>query len=46
LEHYLNSTKGLHKVIDLCNNDLITYLADDTKAESKEIRKIVEQIIL
>jgi len=46
LEHYLNITKGLDKVIDFCNNDLIAYLTDDTMAESKEIRKIVEQITI
>lgn len=45
LEHYLSITKkGLPKTIEFCNSKLITYLADDTNDESKEVREIVRQI--
>lgn len=46
LEHYLSlPKKGLTETIDFCNNNLATYLADDSNLESKEIRFIVEQIM-
>lgn len=47
LEHYLNISKkkkGLPATIDFCIKKLTTYLDDDTNAESKEIREIIQQI--
>jgi predicted ATPase len=47
LEHYLSlSKKGLTETIDFCNNSLTTYLRDDTNLESKEIRFIIEKIMV
>lgn len=46
LEHYLSlSKKGLTQTIDFCNNNLSTYLADDTNIESKEVRFIVSEVM-
>lgn len=46
LEHYLSlPKKGLTETIDFCNNNLTTYLADDTNIESKEVRLIVSEIM-
>ena len=36
--------KGLTETIAFCNNRLTTYLLDDNNDESKEIRKIIENI--
>lgn len=45
LEHYLSIPKGLTETIDFCNTRLNSYLLDESNSESKEIRKIVEQIM-
>ncbi len=44
LEQYLAITKGLSETIDFCNNNLKTFLADDTNVYSVEFRNIIEQI--
>lgn len=47
LEHYLKiNKKGLPETIDFCNKKLTSYLADDTNAESTEIRNIIMQVTI
>ena len=46
LEHYLRiskNKKGLPKVIDFCNNNLVAFLADKS-AESEELKSIFKKI--
>lgn len=44
LETYLGIHKGLTETIEFCNNQLMTFLADDSNAHSLEIRDIVRRI--
>ncbi len=48
LEHYLGipkNKKGLTETIEFCNKKLRAYLADNSNNESKEVRKIMKQIV-
>lgn len=44
LELHLGISKGLPEIIDFCNNQLPSFLKDDTNTNSKEIRTIIEKI--
>ncbi|WP_341912207.1 AAA family ATPase [Ferrovibrio terrae] len=45
LEHYLGVQKKPTEVIDFCNNQLSTFLSDNTNLSSLEIRKIMDEIV-
>lgn len=44
LEWYLSIGKDLDQVIGFCQNELATFLADDTDSKSVEIREIIDAI--
>lgn len=47
LENYLGiHNKGLPEIIKFCNNNLIDFLKDDANNKSKELRFIIDQIII